>query len=148
MKSVRRIARAAGNLFPIRVVSMKGLVAGITAVRIPLVAARAGSRSPLRIRASIMRLKMVTCSLSDSLCSICSVMSLAHSPCSVLIAWKTSKNSSPGVIPSGMIAPNGIGTKLGKTASAISSGASFQLVSRSSSAGRGISERIARGISK
>jgi hypothetical protein len=147
MKSARRITRASGNLFTIQVVSIKGLVAGTTRVPTPLVAARAGSRSPLRLQASMMRRKMVTWWLSDSLCSICLVISLAHLPCLVLIARKASMNSLPGVTLSGMTAPKGIGTMLGKAASAISSGALSQVVPRSNSAGRGIVERIAKGIS-
>ena len=63
------------------------------------------------------------------------------------VAPKTSMNSSPGVIPSGMTVPKGIGTMVGNAAIPTSLGASFQLVPRSSSAGRGISGQIASGIS-
>ena len=95
----------------------------------------------------MMRQKMVMWLLSDLLCSICLVISLAHLPCLVLIARKASMNSSPGVTQSGMTAPKGIGTMLGKASSAISSGALSQFVPRSGLAGRGISGQIAKGIS-
>ncbi len=95
----------------------------------------------------MMRQKMVMWLLSDLLCSICLVISLAHLPCLVLIARKASMNTLPGVTPLGMIAPKGIGTMLGKAASAVSSGVLSQVVPQSNSAGRGILEWIFKGIS-
>jgi len=94
----------------------------------------------------MMRQKMVTWSLSDLLCSICSGIRLAHSQCSGRITRKTSMNSLPGVTTLEMTAPKEIGTMLGKAASAISSCASSQVVSWSNSAGRGISERSDKRI--
>ena len=77
----------------------------------------------------MMHRKMVTWSLSHLLCSICSVISLAHSLCSGRITRKTSMISFPGVTPLDMTAPKEIGTMIGKAASAISSCASSQVVS-------------------
>jgi hypothetical protein len=55
---------------------MKGLIARIARVQMPLVAAQAGSCSPLRLRALMMCQKIVTWSLSDLLCLICLVIVL------------------------------------------------------------------------
>ncbi len=73
-----------------QVVLVKGLLSGILKVRIFLDASQAGSHLPLKLRGLIMHQKIATWSLSDSPCSICSVMGLAHLPCLGLIARKVS----------------------------------------------------------